>query len=109
MFNVARYKKALKIFNRLYKNDPNNDSIIYYKSLANYRLNCFEETIKSIAPLTENPQGVFYNEAKWYYGLSLVAVDRKQEAVVIFEQIIKEDSPFKENAAKELDKLKGNN
>lgn len=106
MFNVAKYKEALKIFNRLYKNYPNNDSIIYYKSVANYHLNRFEETIKSITPLTVNSQSVFYNEAKWYYGLSLVAVGRKQEAAAIFEQIIKDDSPFKNNATKELEKLK---
>jgi len=106
MFNVAKYKEALKIFNRLYKNYPNNDSIIYYKSVANFKLNRFEETIKSIAPLTVKSLSVFYNEAKWYYGLSLVAVDKKQEAAAIFEQIIKDDSPFKDNAAKELEKLK---
>jgi len=109
LISNSKLKEALKIINRLYKDYPNNDSIIFYKSLASYRLNRFDETIKTIAPLTENPQGVFYNEAKLYYGLSLAAVGRKQEAAAIFEQIIKDDSPFKESAAKELAKLKGNN
>jgi len=106
LFNVAKYKEALKIFIRLYKNYPNSDSIIYYKSVAIYQLNRFEETIKSIEPLTINSQSVFYNDAKWYYGLSLVAVGRKQEAAAVFEQIIKDGSPFKDNAVKELEKLK---
>jgi len=108
LFSKQKYKEALAVFAELYNDYPINDTTQFYSSMCNYHLNRFNETISSIAAIAKNNQSVFYNEAKWYYALALINTERKEDAVTILEQILQEDSPFKNKAKSELQKIKGN-
>ncbi len=106
-YSKRKYAEALATFNTISKDFPDKDTIVFYSSLCCYHLNRFNETIIKIAVFANNPKSVFYSQAKWYYSLALIGVDRTEEARVILEQIIRDDSSFKDKAKKELKKLNG--
>ncbi len=108
LFSKQKYKEALAVFTELYNDYPINDTTQFYSSMCNYHLNCFDETISSIASIAKNKQSIFYNEAKWYYALALINTERKEDAAAVLEQISQEDSPYRNKAKSKLQKLKGN-
>ncbi len=103
-----KYVEALAIFDAISRNHADNDTLAFYNSLCTFHLNRFDETIRSIGVLANNPNSVFYNQAKWYYAQALIGTDKKEDAIIILEQIVKENSTYRKEARKELEKLKGN-
>ena len=105
-FTKSKYQEALAVFNELYNDYHRNDTILYYSSMCYYHLKHFNESIIGIEVLAKSPKSVFYNQAKWYYALSLIGAERKEEAKVILKQIVNDETIYKGKAKRELDKLK---
>lgn len=105
LFSKEKYKDAVIILNKLYSEFPERDTIAFYASLSNFNLKRYNETIDRISFLAISPNSPFYGQAEWYYALALIKVDRKDEAKVVLNRLINENSPLKENAKKELKKL----
>ncbi|RPH31726.1 MAG: hypothetical protein EHM93_12320 [Bacteroidales bacterium] len=108
LYSKKKYIEALSVFDALSRNHADNDTLAFYTSLCTFHLNRFDETIRTIADLAKNPKSIFYNQAKWYYAKALIEAEKKEEAIVILELIIQENSPYKAKAKNELKKLKGN-
>lgn len=107
LFSKEKYKEALVIFDEIRRDYFYGDTIDFYSSLCSYNLNRFKETIDRIKPLAKNPNGLFYDEARWYYALALIGDNRREEAISVLEQMVKENSPFKRKANRELERIKG--
>lgn len=108
LFEKKKYEQALNAFEIISSDLPVSDSILLYKSICYYHLTRFDDAILNLTELANNPQKNQFAEARWYYALSLIGAQRRNEAVLILEQIIKDDSTYKREAKKELGKLKGN-
>jgi len=108
LFSNRQYRDALALLQAINNDFPDKDTIGFYSSLCNYHLNRFDETISQIAEFAKNPQSELYSKAKWYYALALIGADRKEEAIAILKQIMQDDSTHKDEARRELEKLKGN-
>jgi len=108
LYNKKKYELALNAFESISSELSSNDSILLYKSICYYHLTRFDDALLNLSGLANNPQKAQFVEARWYYALSLIGAQRCDEAAVILEQIIKEDSTYKREAKKELNKLKGN-
>jgi len=108
LFEKKKYEQAMNTFEIISSDLPVNDSILLYKSICYYRLTRFDDAILNLTELANNPQKNQFAEARWYYALSLIGAQRRDEAIVVLEQIIKDDSTYKSEAKTELNKLKGN-
>lgn len=108
LFNKKKYELAMNAFESIAIDLPSNDSILLYKSICYYHLTRFDEAIINLSELANNPQKTQFAEARWYYVLSLIGAQRRDEAIGVLEQIIKDGSAYKREAKKELNKLKGN-
>jgi hypothetical protein len=108
LYNKKKYELALNAFESITSELASNDSILLYKSICYYHLTRFDDAILNLSELAKNPRKNQFAEARWYYALSLIGAQRRDEAIVILEQIIKDDSDYKREAKKELNKLKGN-
>ncbi len=106
LYSNKKYVEALAIFDAISRNRADNDTLAYYGSLCTFHLNRFNETIRTIAVLANNPKNVFYNQAKWYYALALIGAEKEDDAIIVLEQIMQENSPYKDKAKNELKKLK---
>ncbi len=108
LFEQKKYEQALNTFEIISSDLPVSDSILLYKSICYYHLTRFDDAILNLTELANNPQKIQFPEARWYYALSLIGAQRRDEAIVILKQIVKDDSTYKREAKKELNKLKGN-
>lgn len=108
LFERKKFEQAMNAFEVISSDLPVSDSILLYKSICYYHLTRFDDAILNLSELAKNPQKSQFAEARWYYALSLIGAQKRDEAIVILEQIIKDNSTYKHEAKKELIKLKGN-
>lgn len=108
LYSKKKYIEALAILDAISQNHARNDTLTFYSSLSTFHLNRFDKTIQTIVDLANNPKSVFYNQAKWYYAQALIGAERNNDAIIILEQIVNENSTYKKEALKALEKLKGN-
>lgn len=108
LFEKKKYESALDAFESIAYELPLSDSILLYKSICYYHLTQFDDAILNLTELAKNPRKLQFVEARWYYALSLIGAQRRDEAILILEQIVKDDSIYKREAKKELNKLKIN-
>ncbi|HCT30917.1 MAG TPA: hypothetical protein DIW31_09320 [Bacteroidales bacterium] len=108
LYEKKKYEAALNAFNLIISEFSSNDSILFSKSVCYYHLTRFDEAISILKYLIENPQTELFDEARWYYALSLIGAQKRDEAIVILEQLIDDNSSHKRDAKRELSRLKRN-
>ncbi|NOU16546.1 MAG: hypothetical protein HOO91_03185 [Bacteroidales bacterium] len=108
LYLKGKYQDALPIFSGLNDDFPASDTIQFYMLMSYYHLNRIERAISIFEKLIIQRQSIFYNEAKWYYALSLIKYNRKEKAIGVLNEILSEESSFKDLAKEELKKLNGN-
>jgi outer membrane protein assembly factor BamD len=71
-----------------------------------YRMGRFESAEIYFADLLENyPSSVFVEETKFTLGLCYAELERDDEAVEIFKELVEDEGAFSEKAQRELEKL----
>ena len=109
-YNVGNYKKALLLlmFSGLSFQSPDSDTLQFYTSMCNYHLGRIDSAIVGFEKFVVHHQSVYYNEGKWYYALSLLQSNSKENAIKVLNEIIVEESTYADSAKKELDRFKVN-
>lgn len=102
-YNGKQYRAALQIFRKLITDYPNNDTIQYYTAMCYFNQNRYEDAKKVFEKLIINSHSPFYNEGKWNYARSLIKTNDLIKADSILYSIIKEYSPFSNDAKQKLD------
>ncbi|MBN1651917.1 MAG: hypothetical protein JW857_11350 [Bacteroidales bacterium] len=93
---------ALVEFNKL----PNSLTANYYAGVANMELNNHEIAVFKFDYVIDDYLNLFYDQAQWYKGLCLVKLERKNEAIQLFDQISQTESYFKDKAKQIVSDLK---
>lgn len=102
LFENDQYLESIDYFEQL----PTSITAVYYSGVAHMEIGEFEVAKYKFDQVIDNYVNVFYDQAMWYKGLCLVKQDHVSDAKLIFSNIAKSDSYYK-NQAKELaDKLK---
>ncbi len=92
---MHNYDQALAIFNQLIEN--NNYNARYYKAILLYDLKRYDEALKEVEILLQlGPDNLF---AKNLLGKIYYLTNKQDQALAIFEEIIKIDSKSKANLA----------
>jgi len=103
--NTENYNIALQLLETPKFKDSKDEKVLYYKALCFYKLNNFQKAYSIFKEIMNSESTLKYN-IQWYYALSLLAIDKKEEAKKQLEEIINSSSPFVPAAQEELDKLK---
>lgn len=90
------FSAALTEFNKL----PSSITANYYAGVANMELNHHQIAITKFDFVINDYLNLFYDQARWYKGLCLVKLEKKSEAIELFDQISKTESHFKDKAKK---------
>lgn len=96
------YEGALQLF----KKDQSNLLVHFYSGLAYMEIDKFEEAIHSFQVIIDNNDNLFIEQAKWYQALSYLKIDEKDKAKLLFQDVTKYNSIYKDKAQHILAGLK---
>jgi hypothetical protein len=88
------FSAALTEFNKL----PASITANYYAGVANMELNKHQVAVSKFDYVIDDYLNLFYDQAQWYKGLCLVKLEKKSEAIELFNQISNTESYFKDKA-----------
>jgi len=104
--NSNQYSEALALLEKYPQQSNNEETALFYKVLFYYILNDPKKASAILKALEKNKSLSLYNDIQWYYALSLISLDKKNDALKILKAIIKNKSPYSPKAQEELDKIK---
>lgn len=105
-YENGKYKEALIDFEFLLEKEPNNEFLLFYAAISEIELGKINNAIKKLTKISKNIDGVFYQQAQWYLGLSYLKINENKQAREIFKSIIKNDMYYKTDAQEILSHLK---
>ena len=98
------FSAALTEFNKL----PSSITANYYAGVANMELNNHQVAVSKFDYVIDDYLNLFYDQAQWYKGLCLVKLEKKPEAIELFDQISSTESYFKAKAKQIVADLRKN-
>jgi tetratricopeptide (TPR) repeat protein len=103
-FTKSQYAKALAEFQVLLENNPKDVNALFYSAVAYYQAGKYNQTIKNLEAVLENPNNVFHPEAKWNLALANLKAGNRHEAKQLLTEITNEKGFYSKRAG---EKLKG--
>ncbi|WGD33523.1 tetratricopeptide repeat protein [Olleya sp. YS] len=103
-FNNKEYKEAKSYLEELLKDNPENVEYNFYYAITNIELDNFDQA-DSILGTIANGNSAYKNKATWYWALSKLKQDKKEDCIKLLKQI-PEDADDYSQALKLLKKLK---
>lgn len=104
LFNQGRYESAVKEFDEVLKVHPNDENALFYKGMSLYHLKNFNQSATLLSTVSRNSASPFAEEATFYVAKSYLGSGEKQKAKVLFQDIVKGNGFYSEQAAEELKK-----
>lgn len=104
-YEAENYHQAAKLFEKVLLSIPQHYSALYYSAISYIELNQPEKALINLNKVLMLPEGEFYNGANWYKAKALILNDKPNEAKVILENIIENNTEYKTKATKALQEL----
>jgi TolA-binding protein len=104
LYNSSLFKEAIIKFESFIQSNPENCDARYYCALSYYNTNNTRSALKQLDKITKSNDNKCYEKARFQKALILNNTNKKADADKIFKNIIKENSPFKDDAEKEMNK-----
>jgi tetratricopeptide (TPR) repeat protein len=101
-YNQGDYQKSQSTFIALSKEYGSSINHHFYTGLCAFHLEDYEMALKEFGEARSMYDASFFEEATWYYALSLQASGMKKEAKKLFEEIYKGDGHYAPMAASRL-------
>ncbi|MFN3918317.1 MAG: tetratricopeptide repeat protein [Flavobacteriales bacterium] len=102
-FRTNKLKAALKDYQVILKQYPDDINAMFYGGLCYYNINHSDKALEMFNRVIQHNYNTFEEEAKWYKAQALLELKRKEEAKSILEEIIASDG-FYTKQAKQLHK-----
>lgn len=102
-YNRKQYRKAAKLYTKIIELS-NNETAIFYKGISLMALNHMNNALKDFLKISNNTKNNFYAEANWYAALSLINMNKTDEAKTYLSKL-NNSSDYREKAKKILKQL----
>ncbi len=102
LFNQGKYDSAVKEFDEVLKIHPNDENAIFYKGMSLYHLKNYNQSATLLSTVSRNSASPFAEEAAFYVAKSYLGSGEKQKAKILFQDIVKGNGFYSEQAAEEL-------
>ncbi len=103
-FSHNKFKKALKGYQKILEQYPNDLNAHFYSAICYYNLNQSPKALKELEIVQTHPYDTFRQEGNWYKASVLYDLGRKEECIDLLDSIIKKEE-FYASQAREM-KLK---
>lgn len=85
-YKSGHYETALKSWEMLLKQSPQNDTLLFFVGSAHLGLDQTSSAIKFLENVAKLPSSTFQKDACWYLGLALLKENQQQKALHYIEQ-----------------------
>jgi len=102
LFENDEYRESITYFEQL----PQSVTALYYSGVAHMEINEYNIAIFKFDQVISDDLNIFYDQALWYKGLSLLKLQKSDEAESIFRKISTSDSYYSQKATKLVDNMK---
>ena len=105
LYDQKRYEEAIRVFDNLIEQDPDNSAFRFYKALSHLELDQTASAIESLKMVVNKSDKRFEEPARWYLGLAYVNAEEIEKAKETFRDIIANESSYSERAVEILNRI----
>jgi len=103
-YDLKKYDTAIIIFNAILKEDSTNETVNFYTGIAYLGLGKSKKATGIFLDMDKN-EGIFNQQVKWYFSLSLIVQHDFKGAIPFLEDLKKENGYYSEKARNLLSKI----
>lgn len=104
-YKSEKYSKALRSWEKMLVDHPDNDTIQYFMGCAHLALGNTGDALVFLSHVVSQGEGVFYRDANWYLGLTLLKLRRDDAAQ---KYLYESQHPHSEKLMLEIQQLQQN-
>ncbi len=97
-YDRGKYTEAIDMFNRIADTSQYYYVAKYYSGLAYIELKKYNEAITPLAIVEKDKENFFAEDAGWHIALCYLALDNKEKATELLNQIITKDKTYRKQA-----------
>ena len=105
LYDCKLYKEALEKFNLILDKEPGNTFILFYTAVTEIETGKTESAVNKFKVILKDKNDLFYQQSEWYLGLCYLKMNKKSQAIKIFNEIINNNHHYKPDAEEILSKL----
>lgn len=100
------YETALALFEEVLETRQNDMAVNLYSGISYMEEEKYQKATNSFNHIITNKDNLFIEQAKWYLSMCYVKTENQEKAELVLNEIIEEDSYYKDQAKKVLRDLK---
>lgn len=101
-YSEGDYPSAINLLEEKRLEFPDNEMILFYLGISCLADDQFSKAESCFSLLRENPSGSFYEQAKWYYALTLLKTGKDRQFLIILFRQIEREGKFKAKESAEI-------
>ncbi len=105
-YTAMDYKSARASFDSVILKDPGHNGALFFSGISSMELKDFQSAAKRFQRIILNANSLYIEQAEWYSGLALLAIDDRKNAVVHFRNLVISNGYFAAKAKLILNELK---
>ena len=86
-YSAMQYRSASAGFDKFLLNNPDNNGALFFSGMTNMELKNYEKAAIQFERIIINANSLYIQQAEWYRGLSLLAVNDRKSALVHFRNL----------------------
>ena len=100
------YEQALILFEEVLETRENDLAVSLYSGISYMEEEKYQKATKSFNSIISDNDNLFIEQAKWYLAMCYLKTEKTDKAQNVLNEIIKEESYYKDQAAKVLKDIK---
>jgi len=105
-YTAMDYKSARASFDSVLFKDPGHNGALFFSGMSSMELKDFQGAAKRFERIILNANSLYIEQAEWYSGLALLAIDERKSAVVHFRNLAASNGFYAPKAKLILNELK---
>lgn len=106
LYNQAKYKSALVAFTNLLKQEPNNQTYLFFSGITYMGLEDYNNAIVLLSKVVASESDDYKKESKWYLGLSYIKTGELDKASKYLTELSNSNGYYQSQAQDLLTHLK---
>jgi tetratricopeptide (TPR) repeat protein len=105
-YAALQYKSASITFDSVIYKDPGNNAALFFAGMAYMEIKEFQKAAQRFEKIIRNDNSLYVEQAEWYRGLSLLAINDRKNALVHFKNLASSKGYYTSKARLVLNELK---
>ena len=104
-YAAMQYEAAAPAFDTVLFKNPNNNGALFFSGMACMELKHYKKAARQFEKIVQNSNSLYVQQAEWYWGLSLLAINDRKNAVLHFRNLVSRKGYYTSKARLVLNEL----